>query len=267
MIPALATGRPLIWHFRNLVGGGARLLFRVLGALLPVRIIANSRAVKERLRNLSRIRVVYNGVDEIPSLSREERNRARRQFLNSPDDILIGTVGHFAPLKGFEDLIRAIPAVRAEIPGARFLFIGGSLYSAHLAYRSRLEDLIGRLGVEASVNFTGARDDLDRILPALDIFVLPSRSEGFGRSNLEAMAAGIPVVSTRAGGIPEVVEDNVSGLLVPPADPAALSRAIITLARESNLRKEMGTAGRQRARLFSAPRSVAGVEEIYRQSV
>jgi len=97
--------------------------------------------------------------------------------------------------------------------------------------------------------------------------LLPSRSEGFGRANLEAMAAGKPVVSTRVGGIPEVVSDGETGLLVPPGDRAALAGAIIRLGEDQDLRRQMGAAGRRRAKLFSVKRMVEGVVRVYHETI
>ncbi len=264
LLPALLSRRPLVWHFRDLPGrGGYGILFRSLARILPTRIIANSQAVKRALKSPLRTRVVYNGVDPFPVGAGYSRSSARRMLGLEEDEIAIGTIGHLAPLKGYEDFLAAMPSVLKQVPSARFVITGEALYPAWRDYHRKLETEAVRLGLSEKVNFTGGRKDPGEILPALDIFVLPSRSEGFGRANLEAMAAGLPVVSTDVGGIPEVVADGVTGILVSPQRPAALARAIITLARDSGLRTEMGKAGRQRAADFSIKKMVNGVISCY----
>ena len=260
---ALLTGEKLIWHFRDFLEGYPLRLFRGLGRIFPDRTIANSRAVKERLGNLGKISVVYNGV-EGGGVRSGDREAFRREFGWGEGEKVIGTVGHFAPLKGQEDFVRAAAAVIASAPRSRFLIVGEAIYPGGRDYKLKILDLISALGLCGKMVCPGPRDDLAPVLAALDIFVLPSWSEGFGRSNLEAMAAGVPVVSTAVGGIPEVVADGETGLLVPPRDPAALAAAILRLVEDESLRKKMGEAGRERAALFSVEKMVAGVVEVYR---
>lgn len=265
---ALLTRRPLIWHFRDLPEEGlyARC-FRLLGRLFPTRIIANSRKVKERLGNMGKIRVVPNAVDPEKFRQQVDRAKIRSELGLSPADLAIGSVGHFAPLKGYEDLIAAVPPVLEQIPRARFRIAGEALYPAYRDYKLRVEELIERKGLKEKVILTGFREDLPAFLSALDLFVLPSRSEGFGRANLEAMAAGLPVVSTTAGGISEVVKNGETGLLVPPGDPAALAAAITRLAEDESLRKKFGESGRRRAASFTIDRMVRGVTDVYNEFV
>jgi len=256
--------RPLIWHFRDYPTGKIYIqLFRVFARVFPTIIIANSRAVKERLGSLAKIKVIYNGIDtecfkecgEIPS--------PREEFGLRRDDLVIGAIGYFAPLKGYDDLINAMPLISESIPRARLLITGEALYPAYRDYLKQLRGLIAKLDIEDKVIFAGQRDDLSAVLHTLDIFVLPSWSEGFGRANLEAMAAGKPVVSTNVGGIPEVVIDGETGILVPPHDPDALAQAVIQLAEEETLRDKMGKAGRERAENFSIEKMTDGVVVVY----
>ncbi|MDP8237000.1 MAG: glycosyltransferase [Candidatus Erginobacter occultus] len=264
VLPALLGGRPLVWHFRDLPGRGFyRSVFGLFARLFPGRIIANSEAVTRALGNPRRARVVYNGT-EIPAETGEDRrSRARRALGLGTEEIAVGTVGHFAPLKGYEDFLEAMPAVLKEVPAARFLITGEAVYPAYRDYRRRLETEAERRGLGDKLVFTGGRKDPGEILAALDIFVLPSRSEGFGRANLEAMAAGLPVVSTDVGGIPEVVIDGETGILVPPNRPAALAEAISALARDRDRRKKMGAAGQKRAGNFSIRKMTDGVVAVY----
>jgi glycosyltransferase involved in cell wall biosynthesis len=258
------SGSSLVWHFRDLPAGGARRLFRFLAGIFPDRIIANSRAVKAALGDLEKISVVYNGIAAGAFSSAAGRSKLRREFGVGEKEILVGTVGHFAPLKGQEEFVRAAGRVLVAAPATRFILAGGAIYPAWRGYRETILSLISELGLAGRVTCIGPRDDLPGLLAALDVFVLPSRSEGFGRGNLEAMAAGLPVVSTTVGGVPEVVRDGDTGLLVPPRDPAALAAAILRLARDEGLRHRLGAAGRERAALFSVEKMVEGVIGVYR---
>ena len=265
---SILSGRSLVWHFRDLPEEGAQArIFRLLGRLFPKRIIANSAKVKERLGSLDKIRVIYNAVDRELFSAAGERGKARKRLGLSVDDTVIGTVGHFAPLKGYEDLVHAMPEIIRDIPSARFVIVGEAIYPAYSDYKRHIIELVELLGLTGRVVFAGYRDDLPVVLSTLDIFVLPSWSEGFGRANLEAMAAGLPIVSTNVGGIPEVVVDGESGILVPPHDPTALAEAIIRLAEDKNLRKKIGEAGRIRAEDFSIHKMVNGVMEAYNEII
>lgn len=271
LLGCLLTGlsrRPLIWHYRDLPAAtGCYRFFRSLARVFPTKIIANSRAVKERLGNLNKTKVIYNGVDITQFQEGKKTSNLREEFRFSHNDLIIGTIGHFAPLKGYNDLILALPLILKNDPRVRLLIVGGSIYPAYQDYKKELQGLIDRLDLTDKVIFTGERDDLPALLNTLDIFVLPSWSEGFGRANLEAMAAGRPVVSTNVGGIPEVVADGETGILVPPRDPGDLAEAIIRLAKDENLRKKMGAAGRIRAENFSIQKMVGGVVELYKEII
>ena len=260
----ILSRRPLIWHYRDLPAPtGYYRFFRSLARVFPIKIIANSMAVKERLGNPVKTKVIYNGIDTTQFQPGKKISNLRKEFGFSHNDLVIGTIGHFAPLKGYNDLILAMSMILESVPRARLLIVGGSIYPAYQDYKKKLQSLIDRLDLTDKVIFAGERDDLPAVLKTIDIFVLPSWSEGFGRANLEAMAAGRPVVSTDVGGIPEVVIDGETGILVPPHDPGALAEAIIRLAEDENLRKQMGAAGRRRAERFTIEQMVNGVVRVY----
>ena len=120
------------------------------------------------------------------------------------------------------------------------------------------------LGLEPRVQFLGFRTDIQLLLHAADFFCLATQSEGLGSSILEAMSAGLPVVATRVGGVPEIVEDGATGILVPPADPGALAGAMARMAGDRGLRERMGARGRERASGFSAERTAEMTERVYR---
>lgn len=149
-------------------------------------------------------------------------------------------VSNFRPVKRVLDIIEATAQILKEVP-VRLLMVGDGPDRAAAEVRSR------ELGISDSVTFLGSQDNIEKILPCADLFLLPSQFESFGLSALEAMACGVAVVATNAGGIPEVVVDNKTGKLVPVGDPAALARASIELLNDPKRLKEMGIAARERA--------------------
>lgn len=218
-------------------------LQRVERALDPLtdHYIAISRAmceegIRKRIFTREKVTVIPNGLDlgTIPLLP--PRSRAARRA--GP---VICTVARLEPQKGVEFLIRAMPAVLQRLPAARLRIAGDG------PLRGRLEALCHRLGVAARVEFLGWRQDVAAVLAEADLFCVPSLWEGFGLTLVEAMAAGRAVVASRVDGIPEVVEDGVTGTLVPPADPAALAAALAGLLEDPDRLDRMGAAGRARA--------------------
>jgi glycosyltransferase involved in cell wall biosynthesis len=170
-------------------------------------------------------------------------------------------VGNVAALTGHKDhatLIEAAGLVLRARPETRFVIVGEGPLRRELEARVREGGLAGR------VAFAGFRDDVDRLLPAFDVFCLSSQLEGLGTSVLDAMAFGRPVVATAAGGIPEAVEDGVTGRVVPVRDPVALARALLDVLRDPEARRAMGDAGRQRflAR-FTADRMAEETLRVY----
>lgn len=202
-----------------------------------------------------KIVVIYNGValPEGPPASSE----AARIELGLPlDGLVIGAVTRLDPVKGVKFLIQAL----AAIDSAHLVVVGDG------PERVALEALANDLGVAGRIHWAGHRRDVPALLPAFDLFVQPSLHEGMPNTILEAQACGLPVVATAVGGTPEVVVDGVTGLLVPPHDPAALAYAITSLLRDPDLRREMGRAGRERvADHFTVERRVEQTEQLYEQ--
>lgn len=214
-------------------------------------VIATSGAVA-RHAGCRGARVVYPGVplsDRAAGMTRPARGRAAS---------VIGAAGRLVRLKGHADLLRAAALLRAGWPALRVEIAGEG------PERPALQDEARRLGLEDRVTFLGWQTDISPALARWDVLVQPSLDEGFGLAALEAMAAGLPVVATRVGGLPEVVDEGSTGLLVPPADPASLAAALERLLRHPDLGSAMGAAGRERARAhFSVERMVAATSEVY----
>ncbi len=220
------------------------------------RIIAVSEATRTFLitRNFVppyRIEVIPNFVDHrrFAGVGPGSRVHIRAAFGVDEALPLIGFVGRVFPNKGWPELLGVLAQVSAAEPGARLLVVGG----VTSAYRATLEAQAAVLGVAQKIVWTGERSDIPQVLSALDIFVSFSRRETFGLSILEAMAAGIPVVATAVGGVPEVVRDGETGVLVPSGDCDAMARAIVALLRDDRRRRQLAQAGQRDARERFSP--------------
>jgi glycosyltransferase involved in cell wall biosynthesis len=197
-----------------------------------------------------RLRVVPSCVDpaRIDRHGEEETSKLRSE-LGMPSDVgLVGAIGSLVPHKGHRHLIAAMPRILAARPETRLVLFGDG------PLESELRRDCWERGLQGSILFAGFRPDVARFLHAFDIFVQPSTEEGLGTSILDAMAARLPVVASRAGGIPEIVRHGETGWLVPPAAPTELAGAIISLLEDPRRRAQFGGAGRQRVvETFSLP--------------
>ncbi|NIO19330.1 MAG: glycosyltransferase [Candidatus Aenigmarchaeota archaeon] len=262
---SLITKVRLIWHVRDIIETGwLKWILRSLGRHFPDKIIVNSRAVGNIFSGNGKKETIYNGID-ISRFDLETDREEIRSMLNVDKNTkLIGTVGHLAPLKGFEELIQAMAEVIKGGFDTKLAIVGDTIYSSSDGYKQKLLALVYSLGLKDRVVFTGFGENIPEFLASFDIFVLPSRSEGFGRSNLEAMAMGKPVVSTNVGGIPEVVLDGITGILVPPRNSHELARATIRLLNDSELRESLGREGRRRVEdHFTLQAYAQRIQEIY----
>jgi len=172
--------------------------------------------------------------------------------------MVVGTVAALTDHKDHETLLAAAAQVAARVPAAHFVIVGdGDRKAALLAHATAL-------GLQGRMVFAGFREDLDRLIPAFDVFCLSSKMEGLGTSLLDAMCFARPVVATAAGGIPEAVEDGVTGRVVPVQDPAALAAALVSVLQDPHLRERLGAAGRRRFESrFSAERMVEATLAVY----
>lgn len=197
-----------------------------------------------------KIHVVHEGVS-ISKIDRVDNVDAHAAFFLPHNAPIIGNVAALVPHKGQKHLIAAAARVVREVPDARFVILGeGEL-------RETLERQIKDLGLERHVILAGFRPDVIGLIKSFDLFVMSSITEGLGTSILDAMACAKPVIGTRAGGIPEAVTDEDTGLLVPPHDEAALAAAIVRILKDPALAARLGASGRQRAaEYFSVERMV-----------
>jgi sugar transferase (PEP-CTERM/EpsH1 system associated) len=195
----------------------------------------------------TRVQTIWNGID-----------LTRFAYQGPCDDGPIVTVARLSPEKDIATLLRAVPPVLAAFPEARFEIAGDGPCRAELA------QLAAGLGIQERVTFHGEMRDIPALLARARLFVLPSQSEGISLTLLEAMARGLPVVTTQVGGSPEVVEQGVTGVLVPPRDPAALAHAITPMLADPPRARQMGLAGRQRVETcFDILKVTAQYESLY----
>jgi glycosyltransferase involved in cell wall biosynthesis len=206
----------------------------------------------------SKIVTVYEGID-IHRIQAETPVNIHAELWLPVHAPIVGATGALTAEKGHRHLIDAAALVVREVPDARFVILGEG------DHRPVLERQIKELRLDKHVFLPGFRADVLGFLQSFDLFVMPSIFEGLGTSLLDAMAAGKATVATRTGGIPEVVVDGDTGLLVPPRDHHALAQAIVTLLKDEQLRKQMGAAGLERVqRVFSADRMVERTLDVYR---
>jgi glycosyltransferase involved in cell wall biosynthesis len=203
-----------------------------------------------------------NGVDPapFPPPGPGAGDEARGELGLAPNEFVAGSAGSFVRWKRHEDFIRAVRAAREA--GCRGILFGDDLFSAEPAYAAEIVGLAA--GTQGGVVLPGWRSDLARLLPALDCFVSASENEPFGRTLVEAMLAGIPVVSTDSGGKPEIVVEGETGLLVPQGEVEATARALGRLRDAPDVAGRMGRAGRARALAhFTVDRVAREIEAIY----
>jgi glycosyltransferase involved in cell wall biosynthesis len=231
------------------------------------RIVAPSKAILDALvadenADDARCLAIPNGVDVgrfLPaSASRRSQLRAALGFADA--DCLIGCVASFTPVKCHALLLDAFAQLHGDSPQCRLVLVGDGPLRAEIETQARA------LGIANAVHFLGARADVEQILPALDIFVLASSTEGMSNAILEAQSCGLPVVATDVGGNPEVIENEATGLLVPASQPAALTLALRGLVAAPDRRAALGAAAsRMIARDHSLAAMAAAYGRLYRE--
>lgn len=209
-----------------------------------------------------RFHQIYNGIDlDYVTPGAGNGDEFRRRYQIPPGRVVITQVSWLIPEKGVDDLLIAGSEVVGAESRTHFVLVGEG------AHQSALEQLTRKLGIASHVTFTGRLDDLlkEGLFAASDIVCQMSRwQEVFGATNAEAMACGRPIIATRVGGIPEIVEDGVTGFLVDRRDTRAMAERILDLVRDPDLRRRMGEAGREVCRAkFDLKKTVAQLVDIY----
>jgi L-malate glycosyltransferase len=225
-------------------------------------VLSVSRKLAERMAEATgfpheRIVTIQNGVD-VSRFSPSLREVAREDLGLASGQMVIGTAGRLVPVKDHANLVEALAILRDHDVAFTALVAGeGPL-------RAGIQALIAALGLQSHVRLLGQRADIERVFAALDVFVLSSTSEGMSNTILEAMASGAPIVATNVGGAEELVDDGVTGLLVPPQNREALAGALARMAASPARRREMGAAARVKAKSeFSLARMLGDYDALY----
>ena len=269
VIGARAAGRPRVvttchnltdWEEKR--SHPIRLLHRALLRECDA-LVAVSEAVKEGMVRVrpdlaDRIAVIYNGADlSAFAPPHIDRQAARARLGYGADDFVAGSIARLDPRKGLDVFIDAAARAAGELPHLRILIVGDG------AERAALEARAAAVGLGKRISFAGEQADVRPYLAALDLFVAPSRTEGMGVAIVEAMAAGIPVVGARVGGIPEVLDQGAGGWLIDGHDPFEWGRALVRCATRPGEREGLASAGLRRARAFSVDQARLRLEVLY----
>ncbi len=227
-------------------------------------VIAISDAVQDHLikdfkMEPKRVSLIRNGIDleQFPLVTAQLREKQRRHF-GLGDTPVIGIIARISEVKGQDILITAMKKIVSVFPHARLMIVGEG------GFQRPLEALVESLGLKENVRFYSIVNKTADMLSLYDIFVLPSRQEGLGLSVMEAQASGLPVVASKVGGLPSLIEDGRTGLLVPPENANLLAEAILFLLRNKTKAQEMGQRAREFIQKeFSSDRMVEQTAELY----
>ncbi|MFO0881181.1 MAG: glycosyltransferase [Gemmataceae bacterium] len=270
-IAARRCGIPVVSVSRGWTGESFRVrLYEMLDRFhlrFMDHVIAVSQAQADRCRRAGvrpeKLGVIYNAIDPDRFVDPDPRYRHRlEKHFREPKSHLIATAGRLSPEKGFDVFVEAAARVLEAQPDVGFVIFG------HGALRDTLQQQIALLGLGDSVVLGGFRNDLDRFIPHLDLFVLPSWTEGLPNVVLEACAAGVPVVATAVGGTPEIIEEGQGGLLCPPGDADALADRILEAIECEDRLRDLGFQGRQRVlERFTFSSQVQGYLQLFQRLV
>jgi len=227
-------------------------------------VIAISRQIEQSLItggvSVKNVRTVYSGIDLSESQLTHDDQAIRRMIGLPNGAVLLGTVANLFSRKGYEVMLRALPAIVRAVPTVHYVIVGSDDHD----YADRLKRLAHELKIADRVHIVGFQDPVQPFLASLDLYVHPALMEGFGIAVVEAMAMGKAVVATTTGGLPEVVAQGETGLLVPPGDVESLAVAVVSLLEDKVRREQMGRNGEARAHeRFSLDASVAHMEQLY----
>ncbi|MFH0839972.1 MAG: glycosyltransferase [Candidatus Omnitrophota bacterium] len=245
------------------VGGAFReALLRITDGLVDgVTAVSKKVAlehVRKRTTKENKIKVVYNGLEFDNRKAGNNKDELRKKAGIVPGDFLIMSVGNLRPVKGYSFIFDAVKALQKKGEDVKLVIVGDG------SYKKTLEADLANKGISDKVVFAGEREDVSDFLSMADAFVMASLWEGMPNALLEAMLAGLPVITTKVGGIPEVVCDNENGILVEPKDGRALAEAIERIIKNEVLRKRLGENAKSYIKEnFDIKRTVAETEKLY----
>jgi glycosyltransferase involved in cell wall biosynthesis len=253
-IAAKMTHRPHVWHLREQVKGNSQLCallpsFMILGLIhaLSWRVLVNSRHLYRAYAYYplrSKLAIIYNGIDtEKFDIDRESASYALRSELGIPkNQKIVAIIGSITQRKGLFLFADAASHLAASLSDVSFLVVGDGPFD----YVRLVQNRVREHGMEKNFHFVGCRSDIPRILAGINLVVIAADEEPFGRTVIEAMAAGVPVVSTKCGGPEEIIVDGVTGLLVPLGSPSQMAQAIKRILSDPEQTTSLVTAGKDR---------------------
>jgi len=255
---------PVLWHVRDLVplSGLGRRLARRAAKVIAISDAVARHLVEEKVPAEKIVRI-YNGID-----LETHRARAQEEVPDLPGPGPVATlVAQLVPWKRHEDFLRAFQLASRKHPDLWGMLVGSDLFGDHPGYFTRLQSLCRSLGIADRIVFAGQRADVPAILARSALLVHPAEREPFGRVVLEAMALGTPVIAASSGGLPELVADGRTGLLVPVGRPDLLAEAMDRLLADRALARELGArAASAVAERFTARQTAAQVARVYEET-
>jgi glycosyltransferase involved in cell wall biosynthesis len=275
LVPALAAHRqvPLVLHKHVGVLTGKRLWVHYVLYRRVDRVIAISDVIQRNFTAMhpidpARVVTIHNGID--PARFRPDaaaRARVRDELGFADDHLVVGIVGRVTPSKGHREFLDMAARLAGDFPQARFLVVGEATRGEEDEGRAIL-DGIDAGPLRGRVTVTGFRRDVPDLLTGMDVFAFPSHNEAFGLALIEAMATGLPTVSSDCDGVLDIVVEGETGLMVPPRDGAKLAAAAAILLGDAALRERMGRAGRARVlERFTEDRMAAAIDRLYDEAL
>lgn len=269
------TGIPVIWHLHDIMKRHpfSTAIRWIVTIIPPILTLSDSRAAADRFRGLllrltrnrTRIKVMYNPVDSeefYPDV--HQRHLTRKQLGLLDRQFAFAIIGQLTPRKGQLETIEAFSSVARDLPQVVLFIIGAALFEHDQEYLEKLKSTVARLDLKDRVIFLGQRTDVNALLGAMDAVVINSRREPFCLIALEALAAEKPVAAACVDGIPELIEDKVTGLLTPPGDRKALALALRELCSHPDLCRKLASEGRAMVeRNFSCSQYIQTLEALY----
>lgn len=265
----MLTHTPCVWHCRDFSRIGC---LHKLMCSWASRIVAVSKCVADYLRNSvpqlksqnNKLVVITNGIDTKSIVTRDNVFNLRSELGIQENEIIICTVGQLVPWKNHMLFLETAELIAREIPSARFIIVGDDMFKEHPDYVNLLRVTAIRLGLEKKVIFTGYRQDALSIIAESQVLIHTATMEPFGRTIVEAMMLGKPIVAVNSCGPSEIIRSGIDGLLVEPNNPRLLANSVLRLVRDKNLSFCLGDSARKRAtHLFDVRRMVEELESVY----
>lgn len=272
-LPAIIVGKlmsiPIVIHDRLYIKKIKHQIIDFLCGLFSNQIISVSEAMKNKLNlpNYSKnnVAVVYDGINPNDFSDDPYSNQSiKKEFGIKDSQITLGTLARISPEKGLEYLIESFHIIKKEYPNTKLIIVGDIYSDADTTYKHSILNLIKDLHLQNDVILAGYQSDISKIIQSFDISVSSSLMESFGMFILESMVSCKAIVATKVGGVPEVVKDGKTAILVKPRDIKSMSKALSILISDEKKRTKLGKFGRKRAlKHFSINRTINQLENIY----